>query len=244
MIKIKDLYKYSKDNSSTLLFNANSVIYPTIEGNTSNFITDYVANSEALDRMFWVRYSSMKPVLPEEDTLAENFLLWKDACKSVLYFYLESWARLYYALSEDYQPLWNVDGITTTRTQGKTEGLSGTDTTTYNRDQHVKTEVHGAKGTTDTSYEVPFDNTTEKEVGKSVASDDQYTDTYTEQANIDTDTLAHGRQNNVDYTVTETRGGNIGLTSSMQLLEQEFELRKKAFWDNVFKAICKELLFW
>lgn len=241
--KIKNLFDYAQDKNYRLLFESTGITYPTIEGNTSNFLNDYIANAEYLDKMFYARYASMKPILPDENIDA-FFINWKSSIQAVLYFYLEAWARLYYALHLDYNPIYNVDGETSTRTQGKTEGLSGTDATTYNRDQHVKTETRGARGATDTNYEVPFDTTTEKEVGKTVSSDDQYTDTFTEQANIDTDSTAYGKQNNVDYTVTEVRKGNIGVTMTQQMLNSEFDLRKRSFWDNVFKAICKELLYW
>ena len=244
MSKVKDLYKYAQSNNKKLLFdNISGITYPVIEGNTSNFITDYTNNYEELDRMFYNRYSSMKPILPDDEDKALYFADWSASLKSILYFYLESWARLYYALSLEYNPTWNYDGQNTTRTQGKTEGLSGTDTVVYDRDAHVKTEVRGQRNATDTNYEVAFDNTREKEVGKTASQDDSYTDTFTDQANEDEDRTTYGKQNNVDYTVTETKGGNQGTTTTQQMLQEEFELRKRSFWNNVFMAIVKEMLF-
>lgn len=244
MNNIKDIYRYAKSNNKKLLFdNVAGISYPVIEGNTSNFITDYTTNYEELDRMFYIRYASMKPIIPDDENNALYFSDWSASLKSILYFYLESWARLYYALSLDYNPLFNVDGTTTTRTQGKTEGLSGTDTIVYDRDAHVKTEVRGARDVTDTTSEVPFDSTTEKEVGKTHSVDATYTDTFTDQANEDEDRHTYGKQNNVDYTVSEFRQGNIGVTQSQQLLESEYSLRRLSFWDNVFKAIVKEMLY-
>ena len=243
MKKIKQLYDYAKENNHRLLFESTGITYPVIEGNTSNFINDYIANAEYLDKMFYIRYASMKPILPDED-MDEYFANWKSSIQAVLYFYLDAWARLYYALSLAYNPTWNYDGHNTTTTKGKTEGLSGTDTVVYDRDAHITTEARGAKTTTDTEYEVPFDSTTEKEVGKSVAGDTAYTDTITEQANIDEDRTTYGKQNNVDYTVSETKGGNQGTTTTQTMLNEEYELRKRSFFDNCFKAICKELLYW
>lgn len=243
MKKIKQLYDYAKENNHRLLFESTGITYPTIEGNTSNFINDYIANADYLDKMFYARYASMKPILPDEG-MAEYFANWKSSIQAVLYFYLEGWARLYYALSEPYNPLWNVDGTTTTTTKGKVENLSGSDTITYDNDDHITTEDRGAKKITDKNYDVPFDDTNEKETGKTVSDEDTYIDTITEEAYKDEHTTEYGKVNDVNYTVTETRGGNIGLTSSMQLLTQEFDLRKRTFWDNCFRAICKELLYW
>ena len=300
MKKVKDLYAYAKENRYTLLFDLNAVTYPTISGNTSNFLEDYVANASLLDRMFWSRYSSMKTILPEEsdESMATFFNNWKDSTNSILYYYLEAWARLYYALTEDYNPLYNVDGTTTRRTQGKTEGLSGTDATTMTRGARSETDqygqkqltdlygqdqttnvfgedqtnnVYGAKSSGDTHSEVPFDSGVEKEISADSHTENTYTDSVTNLTHTDTitkaqktdthtdaqhtdthsalqytdsDSTLYGRQNNVDYTETETRQGNIGVTMSQQMLDAEIELRKKSFWDNVFKAICKELLYW
>ena len=281
-MKIKTLYEYSKTNNKKLLFEkVTGITYPTIEGNTSNFLTDYASMAPELDRMFYIKYASMKPIIPEDDeTIAQYFDEWADCIRSVLSYYLDAWARLYYALSLQYNPIYNVDGETTRRTNGKTEGLSGTDTLTmakgaqsisnqygqkqtitdYGQDQN--TMVRGAKSENDTHSEVPFDSGIEKEISADSHSEETYTDTdtrssrtdtstdtthtdtETRQTYTDTDTTQYGRQNNVDYTETEVRKGNIGVTMTQQMLAEEFKIRKMAFWDNVFKAICKELLYW
>lgn len=283
MKKIKDLYTYAKANNKKLLFEkVTGITYPTIEGNTSNFLTDYASMAPDLDRMFYIKYASMKPIIPEDndETTARYFDEWADCIRSVLSYYLDAWARLYYALSLQYNPIYNVDGETTRRTNGKTEGLSGTDTLTmakgaqsisnqygqkqtitdYGQDQN--TMIRGAKSENDTHSEVPFDSGIEKEISADSHSEDTYTDTdtraartdtstdvthtdtETRQTYTDTDTTQYGRQNNVDYTETEVRKGNIGVTMTQQMLAEEFKIRKMAFWDNVFKAICKELLYW
>lgn len=282
-MKIKTLYDYSKTNNKKLLFEkVTGIVYPTIEGNTSNFLTDYASMAPDLDRMFYIKYASMKPIIPEDndETTAHYFDEWADCIRSVLSYYLDAWARLYYALSLQYNPIYNVDGETTRRTNGKTEGLSGTDTLTmakgaqsisnqygqkqtitdYGQDQN--TMVRGAKSENDTHSEVPFDSGIEKEISADshseatftdtdtraartdTSTDVTHTDTETRQTYTDTDTTQYGRQNNVDYTETEIRKGNIGVTMTQQMLAEEFKIRKMAFWDNVFKAICKELLYW
>lgn len=281
-MKIKTLYEYSKNNNKKLLFEkVTGITYPTIEGNTSNFLTDYAAMAPELDRMFYIKYASMKPIIPEDDdTTAQYYDLWADSIRSVLSYYLDAWARLYYALSLQYNPIYNVDGETTRRTNGKTEGLSGSDTlqmvkgaqsisnqygqkqtiTDYGQDQN--TMVRGAKSDHDIHSEVPFDSGIEKEISADSHTEDTYTDTdtrasrtdtstdtthtdtETRQSFTDTDTTTYGKQNNVDYTETEVRKGNIGITMTQQMLAEEFKIRKMAFWDNVFKAICKELLYW
>lgn len=243
-MKISELYEYAGDNNLKLLFTASAVSYPTIEGNTSNFLTDYEANSAKLDRLFYRKYASMKTVSKDEDTTAATFTEWKSDVNSILYYYLDAWARLYYALSLAYNPLYNVDGETKTETKGKIEGLSGSDTTDLDNKEQKRTSVYGSHTDTDTSYEVPFDTTTEKETGKESTSIGGYTDTHTDQAHKDQHKITYGKKNDVDYTVTETRAGNIGTTKTTDLLGSEWELRKRSFWENVFKSIVKELLYW
>ena len=283
MKKIKDLYTYAKANNKKLLFEkVTGITYPTIEGNTSNFLTDYASMAPDLDRMFYIKYASMKPIIPEDndETTAEYFDEWADCIRSVLSYYLDAWARLYYALSLQYNPIYNVDGETTRRTNGKTEGLSGSDTlnmsrgaqtisnqygqkqtiTDYGPDQN--TMVRGAKSDHEKHSEVPFDSGIEKEISADSHTEDTYTDTdtrasrtdtstdtthtdtETRQTYTDTDTTQYGRQNNVDYTETEIRKGNVGITMTQTMLLEEYRVRKLAFWDNVYKAICKELLYW
>lgn len=296
-MKIKKIYDYAVKENKKLLFDAQGITYPTIEGNTSNFLTDYETNHEELDRMFYIKYSGMDPIIPD-DAIEDVFRDWKMSCRAILAYYINTWARLYYTLSLDYNPIWNVDGTTTRRTQGKTEGLSGTDATTMTRGarsetdsygqkqltdqygqkqntdlygQDKNTHVEGGKGSTSTDYEVPFDSGVEKEVGKNVSSEDTFTntdtrdtrtdihtegthtdthtdamhsDTHTALTYTDSDSTLYGKQNNVDYTETETRHGNIGVTSTQKLITESYDVAKLNFWDLVYKTICKELLIW
>ena len=68
------------------------------------------------------------------------------------------------------------------------------------------------------------------------------TNTTTKDAKTDKNTTVYGKQNNVDYTVTEEKGGNLGVTSTQTMLLQEYELRLKSFFDNLFTTISRELL--
>ena len=71
---------------------------------------------------------------------------------------------------------------------------------------------------------------------------DAVTNTTTKDAKTDKNTTVYGKQNNVDYTVTEEKGGNLGVTSTQSMLLQEYELRLKSFFDNLFTTISRELL--
>ena len=287
--------------------------YPTIKDNTTNFVRYYLDHFDKIDRAFYLRYASCEPVLMDEkSTFPSIYNEWIENCNAFILYYMDSWARLFYGLNIDYNPIHNYDGVMTTTTKGKTEGTSGSDITTldYGQDrttdnigaQHIQHNLGGAKTTTinsdnttdnigaqhsknnlgqtkttTTNSDVPYDMTAYKDTSKSETNTDAIlnevntdavtntskkefksetntnavvneinTDavinTSTKDAKTDTNTTVYGKQNNVDYTVTEEKGGNLGITSTQSMLLQEFELRLKSFFDNLFTTISRELL--
>ena len=271
--------------------------YPTIKDNTTNFVQYYLDNFEEIDRAFYLRYASCEPVLMDEkSTYPSIYNEWIENCNAFILYYMDSWARLFYGLNIDYNPIHNYDGIMTTTTKGKTEDTSGSDVTTidygvdkttleYGKDkttleygqdkttdnigsQHSENNLGQTKTTTSNS-DVPYDMTDYKNTSKSetntdavintintdavtntitkdaktdTTTKDAKTDTTTKDAKTDTNTTVYGKQNNVDYTVTEEKGGNLGVTSTQSMLLQEYELRLKSFFDNLFTTISRELL--
>ena len=271
--------------------------YPTIKDNTTNFVRYYLDHFDKIDRAFYLRYASCEPVLMDEkSTFPSIYNEWIENCNAFILYYMDSWARLFYGLNIDYNPIHNYDGIMTTTTKGKTEDTSGSDVTTldygqdkttleYGKDkttleygqdkttdnigaQHSQNNLGQTKTTTSNS-DVPYDmtdykntsksetntdaivnsvdtnavtNTTTKDAKTDTTTKDAKTDTMTKDAKTDTNKIVYGKQNNVDYTVTEEKGGNLGVTSTQSMLLQEFELRLKSFFDNLFTTISRELL--
>lgn len=278
--KVIELYKYyevATHNSGFVLPPANAVTYPTIEGNTSNFLTDYNSAYQKFDRYFINNFGSRTYYsIFDPDTDAETLANWNDDIKAILSVYLDSWARLYYALSLQYNPLYNVDGTTETTYSQKTltdnmGARSETDQIGAKDRSDImgarsetdtigaKETTNGARSDTSTDYSVSFDSATEKETGKSVDGIGQqiinegpqsnghtattYTDRHTEEQHTDThsavayvDTHTEGQ-----HTETVTRYGNIGVTKSSELLESEFEIRKRNFFHEIFVIISHEL---
>ena len=277
--KIKELYKnYIDTHERTPFLFPSDVTYPTIEGNTSNFITDYVTNHAALDRYFVMNFGerTYNSLFANPDTLSGLFTEWKTDISSVLSVYIESWARLYYALNLDYNPLYNVDGTTETTYSQKqltdTMGARSESDVIASRDRsdimgaRSETEsigqkeiTNGTRSDTSTDYSVSYDSATEKETGKSVDAIGQqivtegaqsnghtsatYTDRHTEEAHTDThsalgytDTHTTGQ-----HTETVRRFGNIGVTKSSELLESEFEIRKRNFFHEIFVILSNEM---
>ena len=235
--------------------------YPTIKDNTTNFVRYYLDHFEKIDRAFYLRYATCEPILMDDkSTYPSIYNEWIENCNAFILYYMDSWARLFYGLNIDYNPIHNYDGIMTTTTKGKTEGTSGSDITTLDYGQDKTTDNIGAQhsennlGQTKTvtsNSDVPYDMRDYKNTSKSETNTDAIinsintdavTNTTTKDAKTDINTTVYGKQNNVDYTVTEEKGGNLGVTSTQTMLLQEYELRLKSFFDNLFTTISRELL--
>ena len=309
-----------------------NLTYPVIEGNTSNFVTDYQANAAAYNGYALLKRGKQVIDVDEED-LETLWNYFSDISGYVTDVHLVSWARLYYALSLSYNPLYNVDG-TTRRTvsqrertdaygaqsgsatigaisasdvhgaRSATDAYGATQTTdaygatqltdaygaTQKTDEYGATsETLGSHTDTGTTYSVSFDNSTEKETGKTVNemgsqtntanlhtdthsdiahsdthsglahsdthsdiahsdthSELGYTDSHTEQARSDShsENAYTDRHTDAQYTETEERFGNIGVTKSTELMESEWEFRKKSFFETIINQLLDDIGFY
>lgn len=190
-----------------------TMAYPTIEGSTANFLNYYNEHRANLDRMF-VHDFGQRVVDFESDTDEDIAEEWEDEVKAVQQVYIENWARLWYALSEPYNPLFNVDGTETT-----VYGIHVTDTS----------NTFVAREDSSKQYTVAYDSATEKETAKQVDSLGAHTDT--------------GSNTSQQHTDTVTRQGNIGVTKSTELLSSEYKLRTEVapFFKVVFQTMIEEI---
>ena len=225
--RLIDIYG-AKTESEDPLFNITSPEnYPTFEDSTANFIDDYLMDFTDFDfyavRMYGERIARF--LSREDEEIIEEF---DKIINSILSIHLLEWARLYYALDLKYNPIYNVDGVTT-YVYGEKE-----------REEDIKQRKRSEKFpqavTTNTEYDVAFDSATEKESGKTTSSTELHTNEFTDDAHKDVFT-------DKTHTDTETRQGNIGVTMTQQMLEAEFELRKKSFFNTMIKTFIEEAGF-
>lgn len=145
---------------------------------------------------------------------------------------LQSWVRMHEALTLAYNPLWNKDGtVVETTTAGQRQHTddygSDTNSTTYGL-QKTTTQVGARSGDTTEKVsafnENSFQNAARTESTSAAASDsatmDAHTDTETRQAHSDTHTEA-----GYTDTIRRTEQGNIGVTTSQQMLREEMQVR-------------------
>lgn len=143
-----------------------------------------------------------------------------------------SWSRLWSAMNVEYEPLENYRMIENgdsflTRDSELNKYKDSSDTT----DVKAKSKTEGSV----TNKIIPFGGNAEVEIDHSdtdatttsLLADNQSKTTH---EGVDSD-IIHSTDENYNHL---TRSGNIGVTTSQQMLESEIELRKRHFFDAVF----------
>lgn len=167
MWTVAQIYQQAKSNNAALLFNYATLnpLYPLIPDNTSNFLLDYSTQHTRFDRLFNQKHGEKFACIVASD-IEEAYTEFFNLCNDVCAVHLNDWARMYYALSLYYNPLWNVDG---------------TETTSYT--DHETVIDSAQKKNTDKEFTVPFQsNAEEKEASKSEMVIDAYVDKNTSKA--------------------------------------------------------------
>lgn len=253
-MKIKDLYNLVE---SPFVLDP-TMTYPEIEGDTSNFLTEYNTNKAEYDRYF-LKEHGQKLVDIEGDTDADVILNWKAEIKAIQRIYLNSWAHIFYTLDIAYNPVFNVEEHTTTQYgQHETDRQYGQHETDVQYGQHetdmqygATSETLGTHTDTSTAYSVSYDSATEKETGKTSdvigsQTNTALTHTDTETSKLHTDTTTSKLHTDTEtsklHTDTVDRTGNIGIKSASALAEEEILLRERQiFFKNVFLIISREV---
>lgn len=199
---------------------------------------------------------------------AKNYL--NEALKGFIERRAYEWEKAWTAIKTEYEPLENYDRIeksthTLTKKGSETTTKAGTETMTKaGSETHTKA---GSEITTPTGKEitttennvngynsassVPVSNSTNTtefddrantlEYDDRVDTDEFVNRTDTLGFNNRTDTL--GFANRSDETEIESHiHGNIGVTTSQQMLESEIELRKKDFINDIYREIADRFL--
>lgn len=161
----------------------------------------------------------------------------------------DKYRHIYDSLNEEYNPLWNVDGsetLTYTKSNTGTQDITTTDTGTIKSITKNTGTVNdkGTMGGTVTEANTSYDSNTfydSKRQTNNITNDNTRTDNTTADS-TQTNNLSGGN-NRVDnltetYSETKTRGGNIGVTMSQQLLTAEIDLREKY---NFTEMLCHDI---
>lgn len=232
--QINDAFKLT--NQPLLFDSAVLYPYPTITGDTHNFILDYHNRASAYDAYFVKEYGE-RIVEYDVTTDTEFWAAWRQDLFGTELVYLDAWARLYYALNINYNPVYNVEENTTT-----TYGLHETDFMNAQR-QHTKgQQIDTVGGGTDTSTtaNIATDSVEYKDSAKQTDIIAQRQNT--EGQRIDTESTFTDTTTSKQHVDTVERSGNIGVVSATELLNQEIAQKKRlSFFRNIFLILVEEV---
>lgn len=199
---------------------------------TEEYLEGYQTSPEAVDSYFMgIKFKDLHAVTEDLNEL--------EAIVGVAFLtYNDKWSKLYDTLSLEYNPLWNVDGVTTeehdiAKRHTEDDFAEREDTNTYGLTTGNTT--FGATTDTTDNKTTPYDSQTFRNLSQQETSSLEHVDNY--QTNEHVDTLkkgAHKDSHDEDAykdTITTTRTGNIGVTSSQQLLKEEREVADFNFLD-------------
>lgn len=178
--------------------------------------------SSALDFEYHGNYSGKKLSSPALSSLVEATLSDTDGqmlASTLFAIYGENWSRMWEALQAVYEPIENY-AMKEVMSDNETSTVYGkTNTRTPNLNTEVTNKVYG------------FNDITSANTANKAESVSSGTETY---ADTGSDTVTNS------YTLTRT--GNIGVTTSQQMLQSEYELRKRNYFRDVVYPDVDKLL--
>ena len=197
---------------------------------------DYAASSDDIDRLdvlYVFQHSGDKYVVPlmkmfldENGKLTETSL--PEAADMALALWKKKWTALWDVANAEYDPIENYrmeehEETVPTGTESTTDAMTGTDTT----------RTQGTAANNETANSVYGFNSTDP-VPASVSSQksDFSAGTTFGHTNTETKTFTNRKD-----TRDLTRSGNIGVTTSQQMLQSSIELARWNFWLQVFEDL-------
>ena len=234
-IKIKRLFALA---GSPFVLDTN-MTYPEIEGDESNFLTEYNTNKAEYDRYF-IKEHGEKTVDIDGITDEDIVTNWRNEIQAIERIYLNAWAHIYYTLNIAYNPVYNVEEhITSKYGEHETEREYGQHETDVQYGQHetdrqygqhetdvqygqhetdtqygATSETLGTHTDTRTNYAVSFDAATEKETGKSEDVIGSQTNTSLLHTDTETSKLHTDTTTSKLHTDTETSKLHTDTTTS------------------------------
>ena len=198
---------------------------------------DLSATSVGYDRIVGTLYD----LLPE-NTEATDILIY--FATTAYQMFNTAWSYQYKALTADYNPIHNYDSVenstdthdyTGTQTMEHVATKNNTDTPDITRTSNGSNDSAGSLYGFNSTSAVPSD-----EANGTSQSTDKETGTVTSNG---TENGTNTRTDNLKETITHelTRSGNIGVTTSQQMIESELELRKKQFYNIMIHDIINFL---
>lgn len=223
MVKIMKKVKINEIYTTDVVLESTNLIFNQLVTKTD--LNDFINsnNVATLNQDYYLSHSGDKYISPFVEKL---FNAGKTASEISSYVaticynrFGVKWKKIYDALLTEYNPLENYSMEET-----RTSNLTDSDT------ENVGTSISSNRSTTASSKYKGFNANEPVTITKTDGSEDSTT-TGTKLANETTRTSTHTGTENLQ------RAGNIGVTTSQQMLESEFKVRQFDFYKELFNDI-------
>lgn len=238
MIKLKDLFNNIFTGGGLFSLLPENV-QPWIDNEAQPEVK--AADKLALDLQYLGNHSGEKNTSPLIDKLFVGVEEPKITSSNINTFagiikvmYLEKWTRLWNVLTSEYDPIENYN-MEQTRTPNITKQSDAKTNTNISTTDNEKTEIV----TDNDTYAFNSENPTHQSKQTVHGDDDK-----NEKVSVVEGSWDDNKSQVIEKeTGTEdlTRHGNIGVTTTQQMINQELELRKTVYFEEVFKDIDKIL---
>lgn len=195
--------------------------YLSLDDNLNDFINDDNVSNLALD--YYIGYSNEKFISPFVEKLFNDGItpvnITPIVANIVINRFAIKWKKIYDALMEQYNPLENYS-----MEEVRTPDLS------FDETQNEKSKIESERETSATNSYKGFNASNPVVINKTDGNEN----VVTSGSDIDneiTKTSTH------TGTETLTRSGNIGVTTSQQMLESEFKVRQYDFYKMIYNDI-------
>lgn len=179
-----------------------------------------------------------------DDIDLEDFNILNDyLARTILTKFLLKWVRIFNAIITDYKPLenYNMEEVRTPDIERSRSGSESGSHTERGTDS-VNTDITNSKETSTEAgiYGFNSSNSNPSASGtgdESVRTTGDKEDNYTERTSSGSKNGTHSETETETGTETLRRHGNIGVTTSQQMLESEIKLRQYNFVEQMFNDI-------
>ena len=164
--------------------------------------------------------SELELVYPSYPVMKEMITCWSRA-------ELPQWVRVLEDMTIKYNPIWNVDGTETETITRELEGTTSGERAGNNRNTLTgNSSVSNTENTTTTNSSKAYNDTgwteTDKTVGNATGTSTGTNSETTTGQNSETSSGSNIESETI--TTTKTRGGNIGVTMTQQMLTADLDL--------------------
>lgn len=219
--------------NSYIADNQNFIAFPYI----SEYATEYSENKDVINMYAVGKFGALPMLFPDDVTTALYI-------RSILMLNKYKYDTLYATIHLDYNPIWNVDGEEERVVTSSPKTSTTSPQTTTNVYGDTLKEFEKATHTTNEKFSsYPYDSNVKTAKNETDFTDNGYTDIETETEHTDTTTQGEFTVTESEHTTTDKlkRHGNIGVTSTQHLINEERNVADFRFWEVVLRDVVSEI---